>query len=34
MAKKLYLILCDELGEEYEVEYIDHILELRGRRSA
>lgn len=25
MAKKLYLILCDELGEEYEVEFIDHM---------
>ncbi len=25
LAKKLYLLLCDELGEEYEVEFIDHM---------
>lgn len=24
-AKKIYLAVCDELGEEYEVEFIDHM---------
>lgn len=24
-AKNLYLALCDELGEEYEIEFVDHM---------
>lgn len=24
-AKNLYLVLCDELGEEYELEFADHM---------